>query len=234
MLSRKSKPVPQAKIAAELNRSSGEVFRMLSCLVERGYVARSTTGDGFIMTMKLHQLAESWPLTKILIEAALPEMHRLAEHAGQSVHLGVYSAGRMYVAADAASSRPVGISVKVGSDYSLLHTASGRVLLAWQPKNLAKHWITSSERAISAKKRAKIDERLNEIRERGYEFSPSDIMRGLTDISFPVLNSDGSALAALTMPFLEPLRTKKKIEDAIPMVRRSAERISKNMINGAY
>lgn len=207
---------------------------MLSCLVDRGYVARSASGDGFSMTMKLHQLAENWPLSKILVEAAMPEMHRLAERAGQSVHLGIYSGGRMYVAADAESSRPVGISVKVASDYSLLHTASGRVLLAWQPEAIADHWVLASEKSMSAKKKSQIDDRLDKIRSRGYEFSDSDIMLGLTDISFPILNSDGNALAALTMPFLKPLKAKKKIDDVIPMVQRSAETISKNLIDGTH
>lgn len=234
LLSTKSKPLSQSKIAAELNRSSSEVFRMLSCLVERGYVARSASGDGFIMTMKLHQLAENWPLTKILIEAAMPEMHRLADRAGQSVHLGMYSAGRMYVPAEAKSSRPVGVSVKLSSDYPLVHTASGRVLLAWQPNRLAEHWITASEKSLSRKNRRAIDERLAAIRERGYEFSPSDIMHGLTDISFPILNTDGYALAALTVPFFEPLKADNSIEDVVPMVRESARIISRNMIDGTH
>ena len=233
LLSTKSKPVSQSRIAVELNRSSSEVFRMLSCLVDRGYVARSVSGDGFIMTMKLHRLAANWPLTEILIEAAVPEMHRLAERAGQSVHLGVYSAGRMVVAAEAQSSHPVGISVKIASDYSLPHTASGRVLLTWQPTRLADHWIRESEPSLTPKRKREIDEHLRAIRERGYEFSSSDIMHGLTDISFPILNTDGYALAALTVPFLEPLKGKKKIETVVGMVRESAENIHKNITDGA-
>jgi DNA-binding IclR family transcriptional regulator len=234
LLSAKSKPVSQSKIAEELNRSSSEVFRMLSCLVDRGYVARSVSGDGFIMTMKLHRLAANWPLVEILIEAALPEMYRLAERAGQSVHLGVYSAGRMVVTAEAQSSSPVGISVRIGSEYSLLHTASGRVLLTWQPSRLADHWIRESEPNLTPKKKREIDEYLHGIRERGYEFSNSDIMHGLTDISFPILNTDGYALAALTVPFLQPLKVKKKIEAVVAMVRESAEIIHRNMTDGTH
>ena len=205
---------------------------MLSCLVDRGYVARSVSGDGFIMTMKLHRLAANWPLTEILVEAALPEMHHLAERAGQSVHLGVYSAGRLVVAAEAQSSNSVGISVRSGSDYSLLHTASGRVLLAWQPARLADHWIRESEPNLTPKKKREIDDHLLGIRERGHEFSNSDIMHGLTDISFPILNTDGYALAALTVPFLQPLKVKKKIEAVVAMVRESAGVIHRNMTEG--
>jgi DNA-binding IclR family transcriptional regulator len=234
LLSTKSKPASQSRIAVELNRSSSEVFRMLSCLVDRGYVARSVSGDGFIMTMKLHRLAANWPLTEILIEAALPEMHHLAERAGQSVHLGVYSAGRLVVAAEAQSSNPVSISVKIGSNYSLLNTASGRVLLAWQPTLLADHWIRESETNLTPKKKREIDDYLRGIRERGHEFSNSDIMHGLTDISFPILNTDGYALAALTVPFLEPMKVKKKIETVVAMVRESAEVIRKSMTEGTH
>lgn len=232
LLSTKSKPVSQSKIAEELSRSSSEVFRMLSCLVDRGWVARSASGDGFIMTMKLHQLAANWPLHEILLEAAVPEMHRLAESAQQSVHLGVYSAGRMVVAAEAQSSHPVGISVRVASDYSLLHTASGRVLLTWQSARLADHWIRESEANLTAKRKQEIDDHLQTIRRRGYEFADSDIMHGLTDISFPILNADGNALAALTVPYLQPLKAKKKVGAVITMVRESADAIQKSMTHG--
>lgn len=234
LLSRKTRALSQSGIAAELNRSSSEIFRVLGCLVERGYVARNAPGDGFILTMRLRQLAESWPLAKNLLEAALPEMRLLADRAWQSCHLGINNAGRMYVIAQAESPDPVGVTVKVASDYSLLHTASGRVLLTWQSKESADHWIAASEKSISGKRKKEFEQRLDSIRARGYELSDSDIMHGLVDISYPVLDTDGIALAALTVPYMEPLKTRKKIEDVIPMVERSAADISGRMIAGGY
>ena len=231
LLSSKTHAVTQSVIARELGRSSGEVFRMLSCLVERGYVARSGPTDGYLLTMHLHQLVQNWPLLKNVVEVSLPEMHRLAEHAGQSCHLGVYNAGRMHVAAQVESPQPVGLTVRVGMDYSLLKTASGRILLAWQPAMVAAHWISASDEIASKKRKVAITERLETIRNRGYELSESDILQGVTDISFPILDSHRGALAALTMPYLSPLKSRKKIQSVISLVRQSAAAISRLMMS---
>ena len=231
LLSSKTHAVTQSMIARELGRSSSEVFRMLSCLVERGYVARSGPTDGYVLTMRLHQLLQNWPLLKNVVEASLPEMHRLAERAGQSCHLGVYNAGRMHVAAQVESPKPVGLTVRVGMDYSLLETASGRVLLAWQSTAVADHWIAASDEVNSKKRKAAIIGRLETIRTRGYELSDSDILQGVTDISFPILDTRSRALAALTMPYLSPLKSRRKIENVISLVRKSARAISRLMMS---
>ena len=229
LLSNRTQAVSQSRIARELGRSSSEVFRMLSCLVDRGYVTRSDYGDGYVLTMRLHQLVQNWPLLKHYIESSLPEMHRLTEQVGQSCHLGVYNTGRMHVAVQVASPAPVGVTVKVAVDYSLVHTASGRVLLAWQSKKIADHWITASEDSVSKKTKDALYKRLGTIHKRGYELSNSDVMRGLTDISCPILDTNETALAALTMPYLHPLSTRKKIENVILLVRQSAKTISKTI-----
>ena len=93
LLSSKTHAISQAGIARELGRSSSEVFRMLSCLVDRGYVARSSPDDGYVLTMRLYQLVQNWPFLKNIVEVSLPEMHHLARQAKQSCHLSIYSAG---------------------------------------------------------------------------------------------------------------------------------------------
>jgi len=231
LLSTRGHAMLQSRIAAELGLSSSEVFRMLSCLVDRGYVTRSRADDGYLLTFRLHHLAQAWPLLRNLRETALPEMHRLAGLCGQSCHLGVYDSGRLRVVAQVEAPAAVGVTVKLTADYSLLDTASGRALLAWQPGKVVDHWLAAGGEDTSRQKRRAIDAKLAVIRKRGYEIASSTIVRGFIGISFPILDPSGEALACLTVPYLPPVKGRRRIESIIPLTRRSAGTIA-GLLNG--
>lgn len=230
LLSTKTRPVSQSTIALELGRSTSEVFRMLACLEDRGYIARSNDGEGLTLTMRLHNLAHNWPPSRRLLEVALPEMRSLAEETNQSCHLGVYNSGQLYIAAQADSPLPVTISVKVTANFQLLRTASGRVLLAYQNKKIAEHWITASNPDLSVEERQVLDQRLKGIRANGVELSESDRIAGLTDISCPILDLQGNALAAITVPYLNLLNHNTPVEEVECKLIRTAEIISNQMV----
>jgi len=229
LLSTKTKPIAQSAIALELGRSTSEVFRMLACLEGRGYIARSNDGEGLALTMRLHNLAHNWPPSKRLQEVALPEMRNLAEETGQSCHLGVYSSGRLYIVSQADSPLPVTMSVKVTADFQLSLTASGRVLLAFQNRKVAEHWISASDPDLTDEARAILDARLENIVSNGVEISESDRIVGLVDISCPILDLQGYAVAALTVPYLRLLNNNTPIEEVESKLRLTAETISNQM-----
>lgn len=229
LLATKTKPISQRMIGVELGRSASEVFRMLTCLEERGYIHRSGNGDGFSLTMRLHNLAHNWPPSKRLLEVALPEMRNLAEQVNQSCHLGIYSLGRLYVAAQADSPLPVMISVRVTGDFSLLGTASGRVLLAFQEKKLAEHWIVAANPNLSKSERGALDDYLRLIRQNGYELTESDRVDGMKDVSCPILDLHGNAIAAITVPYLTLLSDNTPMDQVKGQLMATARLISDRM-----
>ncbi len=48
----------------------------------------------------------------------------------------------------------------------------------------------------------KLEKRLTEVRDRGYEIQTSAKTAGVTDISFPIFGFNGHVIAALTVPYL--------------------------------
>lgn len=229
LLATRTKPVSQRQIAAELGRSASEVFRMLTCLEERGYIHRNESGGGFALTMRLHNLAHNWPPSKRLLEVALPEMRNLAEQVNQSCHLGIYSSGRLYVAAQADSPLPVMISVRVTGDFSLPGTASGRVLLAFQERKLAEHWIMAANPNLSDAERQVLDERLRVIRRNGFELTESDRVDGMKDVCCPVLDLQGNAIAAIAVPYLTLLSDNTPMDEVKEQLMATARLISDRM-----
>jgi DNA-binding IclR family transcriptional regulator len=216
-----------AEIAQRLGRSIGELFRMLAALERRGYLERD--GDGtYALTLKLYELAHRQPPLERLVGAALPLMRALASQVGQSCHLATHDAGRVMVVAQAESGRPRGFVVRVGAAYELLGTASGRVLLAFQPDATRSDWLARTA-VEQAHRPSDLDQKLAAIRERGFEITPSDAVHGIIDLSHPVLTDAGRALAAVTTPFVEMRGNPRDLEETRALQQDAARCIAQRL-----
>jgi DNA-binding IclR family transcriptional regulator len=201
LLARSAVPLSQKDIAQKLDRSIGELYRMVTCLVERGYLVN--LDDRFIVSTKLFELAHANPPTHRLLAEALPIMQKLSSDLDQSCHLTVYSQGRQIVIAKVDSPSGMGFSVRVGAELDCLVSASGRVLLAFQDQETQRFRIEESVRRRPDHADPQIDVTLNTIRARGIESIPSVQVRGLYAVSAPIVDTRRHALAALTVPYAE-------------------------------
>jgi DNA-binding IclR family transcriptional regulator len=215
MLCRSDHPLAQKEIAEHLGRSVGEIYRMLSCLVSRNYVAQVDESN-YTVTTKLFELAHINPPTHRLLFEAMPIMQRLAKDLDQSCHLTVYSQGRQVVLAKVDTPSGMGFSVRAGSELDVLVSASGRVLLAFQDASTMASRIEESVQRRPDQAKPKTVARLNTIRRVGYESIPSVQVRGLYAVSFPILDSQRHAIAALTVPYSE--RIDQRLRKSIPEV----------------
>jgi DNA-binding IclR family transcriptional regulator len=193
----------QAEIAKALERSPNEIYRMLDRLVRRGYVVR-TEAERYELSLKLFALAHQHAPLRRLVSQATPRLRKFAQDAGQSCHLAVYERGRVVVVAQFDAPGYWGLAIRVGAHIALIGTGSGHVLLAFRTAQerrymLAEHEATAAEAAAPED----FDGRLDDIRVRGFEMMPSRQTRGVLNISAPVLAPDGSALAAVTCPYVE-------------------------------
>ena len=55
------------------------------------------------------------------------------------------------------------------------------------------------------------------------------MVQGVTDLSFPIINTAGISIAALTMPFLTSQQIIVPFDDAAIMLYRAARKISESM-----
>lgn len=199
-------PLSRTDIARQLNRSVGELYRMLHQLVQRRYVA--VINDNYTLTTKLFELAHYYPPTQRLLVEALPVMQKLAGEVDQSCHLTVYSQGRQIVIAKVDVPSGMGFSVRVGSELDVLVSASGRVLLAFQDAQTRELRIGESALREPDLDLPAILPALESIVARGFEASPSGQVRGLFAVSFPILDLRGHAIAALTVPYADRIDLK--------------------------
>jgi DNA-binding IclR family transcriptional regulator len=205
----------QSQIAQRCNRSLQEVYRMVVSLERRGYITRRPEGDVFRLTMKLYDLAMTFPPIARLTDAAPPVLRRLSLEVEQSILLSVIDGASIRSIAHVDSPAPIGFRIRPGVARPVAGTASGRVLLAFQAPATRK-WIfeAMAQNGVSAGALKRVRKRVEAIAQAGYELICGETFEGITDVSFPVLDRKHDVLAALTMPFLRSVADKVDIQRA--------------------
>jgi DNA-binding IclR family transcriptional regulator len=192
----------KSQMARELNRTVSEIFRMLLCLERRGYIAQLSE-ERYSLTLKLFKLVQEHPRTERLIADALPVMHRLAHETMQSCHMGVVEGSRVTILAQVNSPSNIGFYVKLGSTVDIMEAASGYVILSHlqddQRQRVIDEWIRETGKKVPRD----LDVHLARIRKAGFEKRASYLVKGIVNISYPIFDDRGSALGALTVPYIQ-------------------------------
>lgn len=224
LLSHEPAPLTLTAICQRLERSHGEIFRMLQVLQFRNFIDQDPETDGYVLTDLLFSMAMRQPPTLGLVEEALPTMRHLSTEIGQSCHLAFHSRGDIVVVARMESIEQIGFSVRVGYRRPITRTVSGTVLFAFQPEDIQTRWLTM----IDPTERGGIDSFLahvDETRHAEYGQAKSSFVAGVTDISAPVLRGERAA-AALTVPYIKTYNPEATIAQAVVAVRTAAADIS--------
>jgi len=228
MLAAEPHALPLQEIARRLNRSPGELFRMLDVLVQRGYLARLPDA-GYALTLRLFELAHRHPPVDRLLDVAVPHMQALARATGQANHLSVHHDARLVVLARAEPPEPMSYSVRPGAHFPFLDDrVSARVITAFQGEarqDLLLRELGGS-RALSGPRRRRLAARLAAIRRRGYDQGPSDTVAGVTDICFPLFDRFG-VVAALNVVYLKQRDARVSVTQAREALRATAGDISR-------
>jgi DNA-binding IclR family transcriptional regulator len=202
LLASVSEALTHSEIASRLDRTVTEVFRMLVCLEERGYISRAGKDERYQLTLKLFEIVHQHHPLQRLLARARPLVQRVASETGQSCHLAMLNHAEVVLVAQSDAPGNMGFSVRLGANIDLLNTASGHVILAFQSEEVRARalgaWRLRSKKPIPAG----LARHLNQIRRRGYEELASYQVHGVVNISYPVLNQHGEAIAAMTVPFL--------------------------------
>lgn len=192
----------QLEIAQAVDRSPSQIFRVLSTLERRGYLYRDAQSGVYSLSLRLFDLSHRQEPLRSLTDAALGPMRELATATGQSCNLSVLEGGGVRVVAQVESPGDFGYRVRVGALFPLASTATGAVLTAFEGQR-----GTGAVDLLFAREQEVDDGDVDEdarslIRAAGFVERPDPLQPSVTDVVFPVLNSDRIALAALTVPYV--------------------------------
>ena len=229
LLAAEKSPLNLSAISQRLGRSSGELFRMLQVLEFKGFITTADSGSGYVLTNKLFALAMAQTPVRSLVETALPVMRKLSQDIGQSCHIAVASEDQIVVITRIERPGDLGFSVRIGYRREIARATSGLVLFAFQGDEVRRTWLKRCR--LKGEAADSFVERANVVRARGHHEAASDFVRGIVDLSAPILRGD-TAVAALTCPFVHSNPLIMEMPQAVEHIRAAARQISAEIVHG--
>ena len=229
LLAAEKSPLNLSSISHRLGRSSGELFRMLQVLEFKGFITTAENGSGYVLTNKLFALAMTQAPVRSLVETALPIMRKLVQDIGQSAHIAVASEDQIVVITRIERPGDLGFSVRIGYRREITIATSGLVLFAYQNDEVRRAWLKRCK--LKGEAADSFIERANAVRARGHHEAASHFVRGIVDVSAPILRGE-TAVAALTVPFVHSNPLQVEMAEAVEFVRAAAKQISNEIVHG--
>ena len=218
----------QTEIAQKLDRSVSEIFRMVVCLRERGYLTTQSKTERLFLSLKMFELSHRYYPMKRLLTEAIPLMTELTHRLDQSCHLAVYNRGLQLVVAQVDNPGGMGFSVRMGARIDLLKSASGFVLVACQDSAETDRRLKEYKGEVRRKDIETLRPYIEMVRENGYAEMESTQVQGVRGISFPVKTFTGNAVASISIPYLQRIGIKncKNIFEARQILSNTADKLS--------
>ena len=199
-------PLTLRDLASRSGMTSAKAHPYLVSFIRVGLVQQdSTTGQyelgPFALQMGLVSLQRLDP-----VRVALPHLNKLAGQIGHTLALAVLGSHGPTMIHISQASYPVHVNMRNGTVMSMLHTATGRVFVAWLPTKIAQHYIAREmgDQAVvtsaatpppSAQALQKI---IDEVRQAGLAAAIGNPLPGIDALSVPVFDHSGQIALALT------------------------------------
>lgn len=191
-----------AAAALGVNRSTA--FRLLTTLEENGYLTKTEQGR-YRLGMKLFSLGQLAYSHTELLSYARPQLIRLAELCGETAHLAAMDGDTSVVFLDKGIPQsPLHIDIEIGRRVAAHHTATGKAILAFQPRDRVDAYLCAADFHAGATAKsirspeALLDE-LRAIRARGWSADREESIPGLTCFAAPIRARSGRAVAAVSV-----------------------------------
>lgn len=192
-------------IAIETGLHKSTVHRLLSTLMQSGYVEKEVKSDVYRLSAKILALASSVLDRMDIRKISKPYIRILAESVGEVVHLSILDGDEAVYIDKEESSKPGSIRMhsQIGRRVPLYCTAVGKVLLSRTDDNLIKELLSNKEMIkFTQNTIGNIEEFINEVikaRFEGYAMDNIEHEEGIRCIAAPVHDRNGKVVAAISI-----------------------------------
>jgi DNA-binding IclR family transcriptional regulator len=226
-----------SELARQTGMSKAAVYSTLSTLETRRLVARNPETSMYRLGWALWELGASVPRNQNLAEAARGRMGALAHSTGETALLSVLDGDRVTYLARSESPRTLRMVATPGQRSPLHATASGKVLLAYQPPSFVEALLESELERFNEWTVTDPDalrKQLAQVRKRGWGAVDREFEPELASIAVPVHGPGGEVVAALALAGPSVRITREWIEASLPVLVEVAAAITKDLDDPAH
>ena len=223
------KPKVLGDIAAALKLNLGTCANIIKTLVDRNYLEKLDKQRGYRLGQKAYSLSGNEGYERGLIEAAKEEMDALTQKLNENSLLCVLKGDKRIVIRRVQSNNE--LQANTATEKKVWNSASGRLLIAMLSDEqleifIDKYGLPSKEEWETASELKAFYKQIAKVREQGYAMQLTK--NQILGIALPLYRNE-KVIASLSMYMPASRFSKSDTERIVRLLKRSAERISKNI-----
>ncbi len=222
-----------SQIARATNLNITTAKRLVSNLMDRGYLTKDPQSKQYQLGMRLFELGGVVFSSFSLPRAAGHIMTQLQEETGLTILLGVNMDDQLVYIDKRKGRGMIHISSDIGWRRPLHYGMLGMVLMAHNTPEKIKEILAADP--LEAYTPYSITDpdafslRLEEIRKNGYSMEREEVVEGLTGIAAPIRDHSRQVVAALGVAMPISQSSKKEAQRIVSLLKRSTKEISTNL-----
>lgn len=227
-----------AEVARRAGVDNATAFRFLNTLADIGYVDRVPGTRLFRLSLKVLDLGFNAIAHSDLRTLARPLLRGLVGELNEAASVAVLDGTQMmYAERMQAGITRLSVEIRVGSRVPAYSTAVGHAVLAWLSRETQRSILEKAPRkALTPTTLTELDAvltRLDEVKARGYAVSDQETVWGLYVLAAPVMDVDGTPIAALSVATPAFRTTLEEFEaNAAEAVQHAARQLSRALQTG--
>ncbi|WP_148219659.1 IclR family transcriptional regulator [Azospirillum sp. B510] len=221
-------------IAARLGTPRSTTNRMLASLVAQGYL-HHIPYKGYLLGPKLIQLGVKALEQRPLVAVARPHLEALAQATGDTIHLGVEENGEVFYLDKISGTRGLEMRSRTGQRMPLASTGLGKALMLGMPpaRWTALHALACPTGPAGGRPRPAdwpdFEEQLTRYVAQGWAMDLEENELGIRCVAAPVRDGRDLVVAAISVASAVPYMPEDRMATLGPLVRATAEAISKDL-----
>lgn len=227
---RNEKPIGVSALASRLKLTKSNAHRVLRTLVGLGYAHQLDNGDYF-PTLKVWELGNLLVSRLDFVQVAKPFLKQLSQDTGESVYLATLNGNGVVYLDVLESSYPIRIYASIGGSAPPHCSASGKLLLAFNPLFAKTYLARPLERYTSrtVTKLADVQKTLEMVRKNGYSVNDGEWREGVCGVSAPIHAAYREGIACIGITALKERTPRRKLLGFAEILKKTASRISREL-----
>jgi DNA-binding IclR family transcriptional regulator len=220
-----------SELARRLGLAKSTVHRMLTTLLDEGFVQRTVDGR-YRLGLRLYDLGQLVVNSLEVREVAHPILERLRNETGETVHLAVLEGADVVYLERFESPSTLRLFGRLGRRMPAHSTSSGKCLLAYASPDALDAVVVAGLSRLAPRtitSRTMLARALRQVRRDGYASSIDESEPGVTSVGAPVFGFDGTVIAAVSVAGPSLRITPESIPRYSRLVRRAADAVSTGM-----
>jgi IclR family KDG regulon transcriptional repressor len=219
-------------IAQEVNLHKATTHRIVTTLVNYGFLERAADGQKYRLGLQLTDLGFKAIRRMDLRREALPYMTQLTQQVEEACDLSIFDRGEVFYIEYVQGPHALTVAAAVGQRLPAYCTASGKLFLAHLPPSeldaiLNHPMIAYTVNTITSSD--KLRQQLDEILKQGYGVDDEELEAGIRAVSAAIHNQQGGVVACVSIPGPTSRMTIERIPQVAEALQETARSISRRM-----